>query len=280
MKPTPRQIIGQVASSVFAAMSSMRPWRGGLHTPVTRTTFLRKVQADGSILEIGPFNNPKFKGPSVSYFDILDRKGLIERARTLGLDSSQCPDINYVSPTADLSSINGVFDTIFSSHCIEHQPDLVKHLAQVESLLAPGGSYYLIVPDKRYCFDHYIGESKLPDVYAAASERRRVHTEASILRHQLFTTHNRALRHWLEWHGPKPSTSTYIDRMANAFAECAQAKAGAYIDVHAWFFTPAGFSDVIKALKRMNLITLEATRIHDTLLSQFEFFAVLQKPVI
>lgn len=277
MKSTARQIAGQIASAVFATLSVVWPRRYGLQTPVARRSFLKSIPETGTKLEIGPFANPKLKGVDVSYFDIMDRESLVERAQSLGLDPSHCPEIDYVSPTADLTQIDRAFDVIFSSHCIEHQPDFVRHLAQVESLLAPGGSYYLIVPDKRYCFDHYIGESKLPDIYAAMSEKRRVHTETSILNHRLFTTHNSALRHWIGFHGPRPSIPTYADRMESALAECAKAKAGEYIDVHAWFFTPVGFRNAITALRQLKLVTLEITKIYDTLFGQFEFFVVLRK---
>lgn len=273
-----RRFAGQIATPIFAALSAVWPRRRELRAPVTRNAFLKGIPTTGAVLEIGPFNNPKFRGENVSYFDIMDRKSLVERARALGLDASQCPNIDHVSPTGDLASIDGTFDTIFSSHCIEHQPDLVKHLAQVEALLTPGGAYYVIIPDKRYCFDHYIGETRWPDIYAAATERRTVHTKASILNHRLLTTHNRALSHWMGRHGPKPSIEAYANRIDTALEECAQIKAGKYVDVHAWFFTPMGFLDAIKALNRIKLITIEVTKIHDTLFSQFEFFAVLQKP--
>jgi SAM-dependent methyltransferase len=198
------------------------------------------------------------------------------RAQVHGLDPTRCPEIDFVSQTGDLDCVDRVFDNVFSSHCIEHQPDLARHLRQVESLLVPGGAYYLIIPDKRYCFDHYIAESRLSELYAAAAEKRRLHSDASILNHRLFTTHNRSLLHWLGLHGPRPSLATYGALLPAALAECAQARAGAY--VHAWCFTPAGFREAIEGMRRLGLTSLEAAEVHATLYGHLEFYAVLRKP--
>ena len=51
-----------------------------------------------------------------------------KKAVKLGRDPSKVPDIHYHHPNGDLSIIDSKFDAIFSSHCIEHTPDIVSHL--------------------------------------------------------------------------------------------------------------------------------------------------------
>ena len=64
--------------------------------------FLADIPNDGVDIEIGPFANPLLHGPNVKYLDVLPTEQLITRARELD---------------------------------IEHQPDLIKHLNQVEAIL-------------------------------------------------------------------------------------------------------------------------------------------------
>jgi hypothetical protein len=44
------------------------------------------------------------------------------------------------------------FATRISSHCIEHQPDLIGHLIGVARLLSTNGLYFLTILDKRSVF--------------------------------------------------------------------------------------------------------------------------------
>jgi hypothetical protein len=128
-----------------------------------RAGFLAMIPKDRPILELGPFFAPTMTGESVRYFDVLDQEQLRSRARYMGLPDERSPHIDFVSPTGDLSIVTDKFDTV-SSHCVEHQADLGKHLIDVASILNMGGRYYLLIPDKRYCFDHFLGESTITDV--------------------------------------------------------------------------------------------------------------------
>jgi SAM-dependent methyltransferase len=104
-------------------------------------------------LEIGPVRLPVLSGPNVRYCDVLDTEQLRRRAPDHGVDPTSVPAIDYVMKNCSLDDIPVQFDAILSSHAIEHQPDLVGHLQQVERRLAPGGRYFVLAPDKRFCFD-------------------------------------------------------------------------------------------------------------------------------
>jgi len=134
---------------------------------VPREQFVALFPSRVPTLEIGPFNNPLATGNNVRYFDVLDRDGLIERAKRFGFGHETVPQIDYVHPIGDLSIISEKFDVVISSHLVEHQPDLVRHLAQIGSLLTDEGLYFCFIPDKRYCFDHFIAESSIADVCEA-----------------------------------------------------------------------------------------------------------------
>jgi len=195
----------------------------------TRQTFLNDIGAADEVLEIGPFVSPLLTGPNVKYLDILSREQLVARAKAHALDMSRLPDeIHYVG---ELQAIDDDFDVVISSHSIEHQPDLVHHLQQVGRILRHGGRYFLMIPDKRYCFDHFIPESTIAGVLQAHLEKRTKHTLASVIEHLALNTHNDAVRHWNADHAElRPADQ---DARIDSAIELYDRQGGAYIDVHA-----------------------------------------------
>jgi SAM-dependent methyltransferase len=240
-----------------------------------RENFLPLAAAGGSVLEIGPFCDPVMKGQNVRYFDVLDEAGLRARAVEHKLDPTNCPAIDYVSPSGDLSVIDQQFDAVFSSHCIEHQPDLIEHLRQVERILRPGGAYFLIIPDKRYCFDHFIPEASVAEVVTAHLEKRRVHTLKNVIEHRAFTTHSDSAEHWAGRHGAELRADAGA-MIQEALAEYENSR-GAYIDVHAWQFTPARFRLVTASIAKLGYTALHPIRVYDTPRPRLEFMAILAR---
>ncbi len=216
-------------------------------------------------------------GRNVRYFDVLDRAGLLKRAAELGYPIVSAPKIDFVSPVGDLSVVDETFDAVVSSHCIEHQPDLVAHLAEVARILQPGGRYFVIVPDKRFCFDHFLGPSTAAGMVDAWKEKRKVHRLASVLEHRALTTHNDTARHWAGDHADPHHAASVPTRLVAAMAEH-EAAGGGYVDVHAWQFTPASFREVMGVLAAIGLVGLICQRVYDTPFGSNEFTAVLRKP--
>lgn len=248
---------------------------GRLASPAAlREKFLERISVSDSVLEIGPFCNPCAMGSNVSYFDVLNAAALLERAKCVGYPVRGNPHIDFVSPTGDLGIIDQQFDAVVSSHCIEHQPDLISHLQQVERILRSDGRYYLIIPDKRYCFDHYIAESNLAQILSSYLQKRRLHTEASVIEHRSLITHNDAGRHWAGDHFDPGWVDGVAFRAINALAELEASGLG-YIDVHAWQFTPMSFASTINNLNKMNLINFKLETLSSTVCGRNEFTAVL-----
>lgn len=257
----------------------MKPWWGkkkkGPAPEAVREHFLAEASAAHSVLEIGPFGRPCIKGPNVRYFDVLDTEALRRRAASGHETADDFPHIDYVDPSGDLSIIPETFDVIVSSHCIEHQPDLIHHLIQVETLLKPAGRYFLVIPDKRYCFDHFLAESTIASIIDAHVERRKTHRLASVIEHLALRTHNDPVRHWSGDHvecGQLPLP----DRVKSAMSVFEAAKGG-YVDVHAWQFTPESFRRTMQNLHDMNFIGIRPTRVCETPFQRLEFTAILER---
>lgn len=244
---------------------------------ISRKKLLAGLQASASVLEIGPFDQPIVRGVHVKYFDVMDQLALIDRARACGRNQDGCPHIDYVSDRGDLSIIaEEKFDGVISSHCIEHQPDLIRHFNQVFDILRPGGRYFLIVPDKRFVFDYYMPVTRASEVLAAHAEAREVHTAASIIAHHAETTHNIPMRHWMGFHRPLRATSPYVERLQAAL-KLVSIENKDYIDVHGWFFTPISFLRIVEALSQLGAISFKIERVYGTPFGSNEFFVVLQK---
>jgi SAM-dependent methyltransferase len=240
-----------------------------------RERFTKLIPRGARVLEIGPFDTPVLRGKNVQYADVLTSDALRARARDLGRNPNGVPDIHYPIPDLDLRRIEDRFDAVLSSHCVEHQPDLVRHLQAVENLLTEGGSYFLIIPDKRYCFDYFLPPSTLADVMTAYVRKNKVHEVGSIIEHLLMTTHNDAARHWSGDHGQpriKASVAPVKQIVANYEGNPDQ-----YVDVHAWQFTPESFAVLSQQLLELELVRMRPVAVYNTPKQRLEFCAVLRK---
>lgn len=170
----------------------------------------------GRVLEIGPYFRPVLVGNNVSYFDVRTTAELTERAELEGYPTEAIPTIGYVSPIGDLSVVDRKFDAVLSAHCIEHQPDFVGHLIKVGGLLNPDGRYYVIIPDKRYCFDNKLSETNIAQIISAHLEERKVHSPQSVIEHRALTTHNDPLRHWNNDNDDAALDGAYIERIRSS----------------------------------------------------------------
>jgi len=259
-----------VAADHYAATGRAE---GRVASPLALREHLIGLIDDGrSVLEIGPFCNPLLRGPNIAYLDMLDAQQLRARAIEIGLDPAGCPErIDYVG---GIDRVRRRFDAVISSHAVEHQPDLIHHFQQIERILTAGGLFCLIIPDKRYCLDHYLAESTIADVVEAHREQRRRHSLASVIEHVALTTHNDSGRHWAGDHGP-PVPPDRAARVENAIRDH-DFNPGRYIDVHAWYFTPDSFRTIVETLSGLGLIGLELAGVYDTARDRNEFCAVLR----
>ena len=239
-----------------------------------RKTQVDTAQSESSVLEIGPLNSPQILGPHVKYMDVYDNEGLSKYAAGFGLDPSTVPSIDYVSPTGSFDMVDRKFAAVFSSHSIEHVPDLVRHLNNISTVLEDGGRYYLICPDKRFCFDYFRPESTIADILHSYVERPLKHLTRTHLSHRLLTTQNNdATRHWTGDHGePRYLAGTSLKEVLAGLP-----RGDNYVDSHAWQFTPRSFFTITLSLHSEGLIDMWPERVYHTPANIFEFTAVLRK---
>jgi SAM-dependent methyltransferase len=238
------------------------------------------IPASIHTLEIGPYARPLLNGPNVKYVDVYSTKELKKLAPAVGMDPNEVPHINWVAKPSDLSSVDEHFGAVLSSHVIEHQPDFIHHLNQISEILKHGGRYFVLIPDHRYCFDHFMTPSTITDVVAAHLHKRTGHTAESLLESRLLMTHNDPIEHWNGNHGdplvnPHFPGSDRIDRIKIAIDSFYENNE--YIkNEHAWYFTPDSFMSIVNDLIALNLINIEVERIYPTMKNSGEFWVILR----
>ena len=248
-----------------------------------RNSFVKEVSLrqsqkfpDSKFLELGPYMSPILTKPEVDYFDVLDTQSLINRSKIdFPFHHYLVVEVDFVGPEASEKYIPNKYSLIVSSHVIEHQIDLLRHLQQVSNLLVPGGLYLAMIPDLRYCFDRFQYPSTIVDVLVAHNHEQSNHSLKSYLEDRLLTTHNVTMDHWNDISG-----ESKIERLdAKAINEYIEEylKANDYLDVHGWKFTPTSFKSIIETLERLELINLELMHIAASFPGNNEFWVIFEK---
>ena len=167
------------------------------------------------------------------------------------------------------------FDYVIASHVVEHVPDLVGWLSEVNEILKPEGQIRLVVPDKRFTFDLMREESRLSDVLAAYVVKARVPQTQAILDHMLNVRND---VHAAErWNGI-PSDGMQAHSLGEAITAAQNAAAnGTYHDVHCWVFTPASFARICAKLAESGLLQMACANFFDTATNELEFQVHLQR---
>lgn len=136
----------------------------------------RATPASAHVLEIGPGASPTFRRrdyPNLKVSDYCDTQALhrsLERHAGESIAETLFDDVDYVCADGRLADVvpeGQRFDLIFSSHNIEHQPDLLTHFVHVERLLGPGGAATFLVPHHQRTFDIFRRLTTTGDVLLA-----------------------------------------------------------------------------------------------------------------
>jgi hypothetical protein len=230
-------------------------------------------------LEIGPLQNPILRKPQadVLYVDHVDTSALRAKyAADPQVDPERIVDVDIVWNGGPLSAVcdGRRFDYVVASHVIEHVPDLIGWLAQLKSVLHPGGTVRLIVPDRRYCFDYRRETSSAADMILAAHTGAVIPGSRQILDFMLNIASLDLDRAWCGQDLPDPAPQQAEYDQAMAVMEHALAH-GAYHDVHCWVFTPLAFARLMRQLAAYGLLGFACTRCTATAAGSLDFFVHL-----
>jgi SAM-dependent methyltransferase len=219
---------------------------------------LHRIDPDGRGLEIGPSYSPiapKRAGFRVDILDHLDREGLVQKYRRLGVDVDQIEPVDHVwngEPYAELIGKTKHYDWIIASHVIEHTPDLIGFLDDCDRILKDTGALSLVIPDARYCFDYFRPPTGLSRIIDAHLNRHSMHTAGSVAEHFLnhVTCGGRVAWNDETW---GPFAFSHSLEEARGVVERA-VRHQEYLDVHAWCFTPHSFRVILRDLFALGLV--------------------------
>jgi len=130
------------------------------------SSFLPK---SGKILEVGPLDNPFVKRPEhdVYYADVYTTEKVKEMYENSYANFDRIVDIDFAIGSGSYREAVGdnKFAAVYSSHCVEHIPDIIRHFIDISEILEDGGRYILRIPDKRNSFDYYRNVTPFRDAY-------------------------------------------------------------------------------------------------------------------
>ena len=150
------------------------------------------LEKHGVGLEIGPSHNPiasKRDGYNVHILDYLSRDALRKKYADhaqYGVNIDLIEEVDFVwngEPLTELIGHTRYYDWIIASHVIEHIPDPITFFQQSEQLLKSDGKLSLVIPDKRYCFDHLSKISSTGELLDAFHEQRKKPSPGQIFDH-------------------------------------------------------------------------------------------------
>jgi hypothetical protein len=230
-------------------------------------------------LEFGPLASPfvrREEGP-IFYADHASTEELKKKYAGHGWNTATIVDVDLVLDSRALKKqIYGrTFDYTLASHVIEHVPNLVGWLSDLQSILSPSGCISLVIPDKRYCFDLKRPLSTTGELVQAFVEKRTTATFRQIFDFWAFYCQVDAASIWNR--STNTETLPVSGTLENAFEKSNEAiNSGVYSDVHCWVFTPASFLNNLADLVELKLLSLKIKNFVDTAYGELEFFVTLQ----
>jgi hypothetical protein len=191
----------------------------------------------------------------------------------MDVDLAQIENVDFVwrgEPLHEVVGGSDRYDWIIASHVIEHLPDPVSFFNGCWEVLSPAGVVSLVVPDKRYCFDHFRPLSTSGEILDAFEQRRVRPTPGSVFDSLANCV---TLEGQTSWSANDPRgdfRNVYTFETAQNAWE--RAKRG-HEDAHIWRFTPASFRLILQDLRSLGLLRLELIHEFDT--AGNEFFVTL-----
>jgi hypothetical protein len=241
---------------------------------------LQYVSFSGKGLEIGPAYDPiapKDLGFNVTVLDHASTTEIREKYGRLGLAQTEVDRIEEVDCVwmggkySETPGLKPPYDFIIASHVIEHTVDLIGFLSDLSDLLGPDGRIALVVPDKRFCFDHHRPLSTVGAILEAHLRPTDFHTPGVIFDH--FAYHV-GFDNNIVWSEETSGVFRPNYSVQRAWSEAQDALISTeYIDVHRWVFTPSSFQFVVGALSQGGWLDLCVVGSSPT--SGCEFYATL-----
>lgn len=218
---------------------------------------------------------PKAQGYRTKVVDHAPREELIVKYRDVPGSSERIEEVDAIDDGGELSSLSEDgkgFDYIIASHVLEHMPNPIHFLQRAERALSDSGRLYLLLPDKRYCFDYLRPLTSCGAWVEAYLENHKTHSRTSLFDHHAYNASKQGSHVWADAAG---NDAIHMNGTAEAGFGVCTLPAEKYVDCHAWVFTPSSFQLILADLRRIGLIRLGVVENFGSI--GCEFFIVLGK---
>ena len=235
-------------------------------------------------LEIAPLNRPLLpkEHPNSRYLDLLSAEELKEHYQDdPNVIKEDIVEVHYVHKGQSYKELVGgeVFGLIIAFHVIEHVPNLINWLNEIESILHDDGILQLGIPDKRYCFDFRRRLTDISDVMGAYLEERKKPGPGIVYEHFLYVP-NEICNDPVKLQNGEVSLEFNITKKYHEVAlKFAKESLNEYVDTHCWVWTPESFIKIMSVLYENNLIKLKVVE-EETVLTKVntqEFYITMKK---
>lgn len=231
------------------------------------------VGKDKRGIEIGPSYSPilpKSAGHRVYSIDHADQASLREKYRNdPNVDISKIEVVDAVDDGQEFFFLDEKrvgFDFVASSHVFEHLPNPIAFLQRCERALKENGRVFIIVPDRRFCFDVLRPVSTTGQMIQSYLQNRRTHSAAALFDHNAYN--GRKNGNFI-WSDREAGTLSLTGNPVAGYAAAVTAESDSYSDCHGWVFTPSSLRLILEDLRGLGLIGLGEAAFHDTVGPEF-----------
>jgi SAM-dependent methyltransferase len=234
-------------------------------------------------MEIGPLDKPTVTREmgNIIYVDHCNRTDLVKKySGDPNTNTDNIPEIDYVWGKQTLRELVGPeenFDYVIASHVIEHVPDLLGWLDEINQILSEKGVLSLVIPDKRFTFDIFRNESTAAEmIHAYLTKSRKPTVE------QLFDclSHYHDVNLKAIWNGTfnEKDFPYQTKSLSEVYETCKYSLLpDTYVDNHCWVFTPYSFFKLLKVGIELNIFNYKVLHFYTTGKNKHEFYVSLEK---
>ncbi|HEY6619115.1 MAG TPA: methyltransferase domain-containing protein [Steroidobacteraceae bacterium] len=241
------------------------------------------IDRTARLLEVGPSHNPvapKADGWHSFVLDHASQEDLRKKYQGHDVAHERIEPVDFVwtgGPIHDAvpNILHGSFNACVASHVLEHLPDPIGFFASLDRLLTGDGIVSLAVPDKRYCFDYFRPLTLAPGWIEAFEHKSTRHSRRSALEAGAYLMSNGDRSAWGQFDKMRVRLCGELEQAKRNADAAAQSDSEAYVDCHAWCFTPSSFELLVLELGSLGLIGFRIAKLFPT--EGCEFVVSLRK---
>lgn len=230
---------------------------------------------DLTVLEVGALDCPTFlKSEEKVYFaDYFSQAESMDRLQhNAGHNSSLIVEVDFILRDRALSAaVTIVPDLVIANHVLEHLPNPIHWLQDLEKIAASPAHLFLSLPDRGHTFDYFKPLSDAVDWLRCYDSAQEMPDKYQIIRHLYYHSD---LTHTRSWVGDFPDDHVHRVSMEEAI-KLAEDLARQYTDIHCSVFTCDSFCRIIGDLQ--HLIPWRVVHAQDTMPGENEFRVLLER---